>query len=371
MRILFYFFILFSTILLTRCTANEALPGCSAISLDTTMVVDSVTLANPAEGNLYFNAFPSLTRTGSGKYLLGYQKGNGDALCCGVPVYRWTMDPRKGWSDSIVMEKDSMHNYRNCQVSAYGDTVYMTYFNEDLTDRSNFGQVFFRISTDDGVTWSERTRVKTQTGGQANPYLDTIATEGKVVRFKNKLILPVYALYQSNSGPAGFVISGSLDKWETDTAVWITAPAQIAAGLSECNMVTIGDSLVAFFRGGDNFTLFRASSFDGITWTAVSNVTPPAYFGSKPALFRMPDGRIILNYRANDLGQYGQLGMSCSNGLSFNRVYKQQPFLEFYYGDLTTGAREGEIVNVYSVWTGAYTGNPSVATLYCAIYKVP
>jgi BNR repeat-like domain len=371
MQKLFYLILLSTLLLLTQCTSYDSSSSCTSIGVDTTMVVDSVTLPNPPIGNLYFNAFPSLTRTGSGKYIVGYQKGNGDARCCGVPVYRWTMDPRKGWSDSIVMEKDSMHNYRNCQVSAYGDTVYMTYFNEDLSDKTNFGQVFFRISTDDGVTWSQRSQVKTQTGGNTNQYLDTIATEGKVVRFKNKLILPVYALYEGDTGPAGFVISNSLDKWKTDTSVWITEPAQSAAGLTECNMITIGDSLVAFFRGNNDLTLYRASSFDGITWTPVLNVTPPVYAGAKPALYRLPDGRIILNYRANDLGSYGQLGISCNNGLSFNLVYQQQPVLEFYYGDISIGTKGGEIVNVYSLWTGAYTNNPSVATLYCAIYQLP
>lgn len=378
MKKIFSLFLLFSSVYLAGCQSSSSSPSsfsssnCSAILVDTIMVVDSVRLVNPVPGNLYFNAFPSLTITGSGKYILGYQKGNGDANCCGVPVIRWTMDPRKGWSDSTVMETDSTQNYRNCQVSAYGDTVYMTYFNEDLTNRNHYGQVFFRISTDAGLTWSVKTQVRSQAGKATDPYHDTLANEGKLVKFKNKLIVPVYALYQGNGGPAGFVISNSLDTWRTDTAVWITEPPASSAGLTECNMITIGDSLVAFFRGNDGFTLFRSSSYDGIVWTPVVNVTPPYYLGSKPALFRMPDGRIILNYRSSsNEGNFGQIGISCNNGFSFTLAYKQQPYLEFYYGDLVQGTNGNEIVNVYSLWTGTYTGNPGIATLYCMIYKIP
>ena len=369
MRKLFFFSFLFSSLYMTQCNPRPA--NCAIISVDTTMVVDSVRLPNPIEGNLYFNAFPSLTKTGSGKYILGYQKGNGDAFCCGVPVIRTSMNPRNGWSDSTVMETDSMNNYRDCQVSAYGDTVYMTYFNENLTDHSNFGQVFFRISTDDGVTWSQRTEVIAHVAGVFDAYHDTLATEGKLVKFKNKLIVPVYAIYQGNCGPAGFVISNSLDIWRNDTAVWITDSPIDAAGLTECNMITIGDSLIAFFRGTGNFTFFRAASYDGITWTQLVNVTPYHYQGAKPALFKMPGDKIILNYRSNQTGIYGQVGISCNNGLSFNFSYIQEPGYAYYYGDIVQGSNPLEIVNVYSIWTGALTGDQGIATLYCSIGTVP
>jgi hypothetical protein len=370
MRKLFFFSFLVSSLYMTQCNPRPA--NCAVIAIDTTMVVDSVRLPNPIEGNLYFNGFPSLTVTASGKYILGYQKGNGDAFCCGVPVIRTSMNPRNGWSDSTVMETDSTHNYRDCQVSAYGDTVYMTYFNENLSDRSNYGQVFFRISTDAGITWSERTEVNNAPVGAAfDAYHDTLATEGKLVKFKNKLIVPVYNIYQGNCGPAGFVISNSLDNWRTDTAVWISQPPQSTPGLTECNMITIGDSLVAFFRGNGNTKFFRASSYDGITWLPVVEVIIPFYFGAKPALYRMPDGRIILNYRSSETGQYGQMGISCDNGLSFSFSYMQQPSYEFYYGDIVKGINAFECVNVYSVWTGAITGNPGIATLYCSICKIP
>jgi hypothetical protein len=270
------------------------------------------------------------------------------------------------------METDSMNNYRDCQVSAYGDTVYMTYFNENLSDHSKFGQVFFRISTDDGITWSERTEVTNAPVGAAfDAYHDTLATEGKLVKFKNKLIVPVYVIYQGNCGPSGFVISNSLDTWRTDTAVWMTDPPLLTAGLTECNMITIGDSLIAFFRGNGNFTFFRSSSYDGITWTPVVDVTPLHYFGAKPALYKMPDGRIILNYRSSETGNCGQIGISCDNGFSFNFSYIQQPGYQFYYGDIEKGINAFEFVNVYSIWTGAITGNPGIATLYCSIGKIP
>jgi BNR repeat-like domain len=371
MRKLFFFSFLVSFLYLSQCLTQCRPVNCDEIAIDTTMVVDSLRISNPVDGNLYFNGFPSLTMTGGGKYILGYQKGNGDAFCCGVPVIRTSMNPRNGWSDSTVMETDSTDNYRDCQVSAYGDTVYMTYFNENLTDRSHFGQVFFRISTNAGITWSERTQVSAQVGQVVDRIHDTLATEGKLVKFKNKLIVPVYAIYLGNCGPAGFVISNSLDTWRTDTAVWISQPPLSTAGLTECNMITIGDSLIAFFRGNGNFTFYRSASYDGITWTPVVDVTPPYYFGAKPALYKMPDGRIVLNYRSSELGNYGQIGVSCNNGLSFKYSYMLEPTFEFYYGDIAKGANNFECVNVYSIWTGALTGNPGIATLYCSIYKIP
>lgn len=370
MRKLFLLPLLYSFVLISEYSCTSA--NCSELIVDTTMVIDSVKLADPDSNGLYFNAFPSLTVTASGKYIVGYQKGNGDANCCGIPVIRWTMDPRTGWSDFTAIETDSINNYRNCQVSAYGDTVYMTYFSENLTDPSNYGQVFFRISLDNGVTWSERTRITRSSAGKApDPYHDTLANEGKLVKFKNKLIVPVYALYQGDVGPAGFAISNTLDRWQTDTTVWTVNPG----GMTECNMIAIGDSLIAFFRGNNNDSFYRASSFDGITWTNGVNVTPFNYFGCKPAVYKMEDGsgRIIMNYRGNMDPNPGLVGISCTNGFGFNYVYPQNPNYEFYYGDLARGKNNDEVVNVYSLWTGALAipAENNVATLYCAIYKIP
>lgn len=304
--------------------------------------LDTISTQVIISGNPYYYGFPSLTKTPSGKMIIGYYKGSSHNDG-GRAVIRNSADYGKTWGAETAIESDSTKNYRNCQVSNVEDSVFMTYWESS-------GKIWIRKSIDQGVTWSSRTEIIT---GR------TSATEGKLIKFNNKLIVPIYSFIPSSEN-AGFAISDNGgSSWSTQ---WITTPN----ALSECSLINNEDSLLAFFRNNSvQDSLYRASSIDGITWTTPKAVICPLWWEGKPALYRMPDSRILLNNRSDNFPRYGRIAISNDNGFTFIPIYDQQTLYQFVYGDIEY-IGDDYYLNVFA------TDNPvAYATLRSYIYKVP
>jgi hypothetical protein len=128
-----------------------------------------------------YAAFPSVCRFSSGQLRLVWRQGADHVDARDGEIHTATsVDDGMTWSPASVALKDTA-DLRDPCISSAGGTTWLTYFKGTSTLPA--AGCFLRVSTDDGVTWSDETRIDNQ------PYA---AMSAPVVQLGSALLAAYY-----------------------------------------------------------------------------------------------------------------------------------------------------------------------------------
>lgn len=245
-----------------------------------------------------YAAFPSVCRFGSGLLRLVWRQGTDHVDARDGAVHTAVSeDGGQTWSAASVALKDTA-DLRDPCISSTGGTTWLTYFKG--TSALAAAGCFLRRSTDDGVTWSDETRIDRQ------PYA---AISAPVVRVGTRLLAAYYGR----------------DAGDTRDSCWLAASTdggatwtrhRVASGRRDYQepwLVANGSEVWMFLRYGHYSAIGATVSTDGgATWSRprrlFTNTTarPAAVWLSTGTMAvvarRISDGQPVLRVRAPGAG---------------------------------------------------------------------
>lgn len=201
-----------------------------------------------------YAAFPSVCRFPSGQLRLVWRQGSDHVDARDGEIHTATsLDDGLTWSPAGVALKDTV-DLRDPCISSAGGTTWLTYFKGTSTLPA--AGCFLRTSTDDGVTWSDETRIDSQ------PYA---AMSAPVIRVGSTLLAAYYARNPGDTRDSCWLATS-----EDDGTTWTRR--MVARGdrrdYQEPWLVARGSEVWMFLRFGHYSAIGACVSADrGTTWS--------------------------------------------------------------------------------------------------------
>ncbi len=306
-----------------------SIPYCDSSSIE---IISNGTVQ--ASNNKYY-AYVGIDKAVNGDWVMGYYNGTNHSTGGTLEVIRST-DEGVNWSNPDTIESNAADNTRNGLIKTLADgRILMTYF--QLTTPS----VYARVSEDNGLTWGNRILVRENIGTNGS------YTEGKVAECGGNILIPFYT--DTNAGVA-------ITDQELSTFSYVEFPTVSGKYFNETSFINKNGQIIALIREENADTIYRATSKDcGLTWSTpqiVKGLVDPA--AGKPAIYLLPSGAIIMQYRQVLSSDYrGAIVISEDNGLSWHSYVENTDTEDMVYGDWILKS-DGKLYLAYGAEKGAF-----------------
>lgn len=274
----------------------------------------------PGVGSAY-SAFPSVCVRKDGSLYMVWRQGTDHVSSHDGKIYSSTSaDGGLTWTAATQILADTL-DLRDPGVSMSADqsTVYLTYFKEDTS--SNPAGVFFRTSSDQGVTWSGETRIDPS-------YVYAASTAPVVVLSTGSLMAVFYAKAAGTEAQYSCyasISSNSGGTWGTPTK--FADGVAIGQDMEEPYAAVIGSNVIVAHRygGAANIGITKSTN-NGSSWG-----TPTSVFAGegRSSLLATSSGSLVCVYRANPSGsasiQHGYLTVSHDQGTTWVQPRMVEP----------------------------------------------
>lgn len=260
-----------------------------------------------------YSAFPSVCVRKDESLYMVWRQGTDHVSSHDGKIYSSTSsDGGLTWTAEVQILSDTL-DLRDPGVSMSADqsTMYLTYFKEDTS--SNPAGVFFRTSSDQGVSWSGETRV--------DPSYVYAASTAPVVILSGGSLMCVF--YAKAAGTEAYyscyasISSNGGSSWGTPTK--FADGVAIGQDMEEPYAAVIGSNVIVAHRygGAANIGITKSTN-SGSTWG-----TPTSVFAGegRSSLLATSAGTLVCVYRANPSGaattQHGYVSVSHDEGTTW------------------------------------------------------
>ena len=205
-----------------------------------------------------------------------YRSGNADIW------YRTSDDNGVTWSADTQLTTDSGSDYDPTITQAYDGTIWVVW---DSWRNGNVADLYYKTSTDGGATWSPDIRLTTDESWDQDPSITRTADGAVWVAWHSWRTWPgdIYYKMTTDGGAT----------WSSDTRLTTDTDADWAAAITQA---TDGRLWIGYqsYRSG-NWDIWYQTSVDGGTaWSTAQQFTRFTGIDYTPALTSLPDDRVGL-----------------------------------------------------------------------------
>jgi len=183
--------------------------------------------------------------------------------------YKRSTDGGISWGSDIRLTNDIAYSWYPC-ISVLGQVVHIVWY--DARDGPNF-EIYYKRSTDGGISWGNDTRLTNDPNGSALPNLSLSSQFVHVIWYDNRN--GAYEVYYKRSTDQGI-------SWESDIRLTNDPAASLSPTISTlglCLHVVWADER----NGTQNFEIYYKRSTDqGVNWSSDIRLTNAPSYSSNP-----------------------------------------------------------------------------------------
>lgn len=240
--------------------------------------------------NLSYNSFPSLLVDTAGRWQVFYRSGT-DHLSSADGTIRQAISSNNGgaWTTgTITTPTGDARDPRALQMAS--GTILLT----ATINASGTNTIYKATSTDRGTTFTAFSEIP-------NTFNNGEFVGGEPIQLPDAtILLPVYGYLSGTDTRTSTAVMRSVDQGSTWTQITIISEP-VTVHHNECSLVYYppSNSVIAFIRNESSAILQRSVSSDGgLTWGALTTVTPASWAAGSPDVCYI-GGAIHLLYRAS------------------------------------------------------------------------
>jgi hypothetical protein len=241
---------------------------------------------------------PSVTVSGSNVHVVweDYRDGNGGEI-----YYKRSTDAGITWGTNIRLTNNASASWYP-SIAVSGSVVHVVW--QEYRDGNN--EIYYKRSTDSGVSWGTDTRLTNNTAGSYNPSVAVSGSIVQVVWYDNRDGM-YYKIFNKRSTDSGV-------SWGIDTRL------TFSTGDSESPSVAVSGSVVHIvwqdYRDGNMEIYYKRSTDAGLTWEADTRLTANFHYSESPSVAvsgtvvqvvwaDQRDGNSEIYYKRNPTGNVG------------------------------------------------------------------
>lgn len=256
-------------------------------------------------------SFPGLCVADNGDFVVAYRHGASHTSSDGVVKVIISSDQGATWSAATTVLTSGSWDYRDSSLTCLRDgTIILSQSRRTSAPAASTSGCVFLISTDHGQTWGSPIVVATSFTGW-------VYGGAPIVEQPDGTLLTT--IYGADSGDPRTSVRLLTS---TDGGASWSNGATVADGptdgldYNESGIVRAPEGLVCLIRRANNDFRRTVSTDDGATWSTPATVLASASAWPKP--IRLPDGRMLVAYRATSASNRGRVAVSFNDGATWS-----------------------------------------------------
>jgi len=236
-----------------------------------------------------FDGIPSITQTSDGKIWIVWMTKTGSSY---TVVCKTSIDAGTSWSNEAILAPGPDMDIDPSIFQAMDNTIWVVW----SSSRTGGYDLYYKTSSDNGVSWSSDTRLTTDQAEEFNPAI-TQTANGTVWVVWSSSRTGGYDLYYKTSSDNG--VSWSSDTRLTTDPNLDKLPSIAQTGDGKIWVVWCSDRLAG------NYELFY-KIYNGSSWSNDAQLTANPRIEMDPMILQTFDGEIYIFWSSRSHGETGQ-----------------------------------------------------------------